>query len=87
MKDNKRIKYVIIIFVSIAYVVGIILGTILGMKIVYDKDKELINNQYIELDNSREVIDKLTQENNKLETILNNYTIEERKDGNSYEQY
>ena len=56
------------------------------MKIVYDKDKELINNQYIELDNSREVIDKLTQENNKLETILNNYTIEERKECNSYEQ-
>ena len=83
MKVDKRI----IIFISIAYVVGIILGTILGMKIVYDKDKELIHNQYIELDNSREVIDKLTQENNKLETILNNYTIEERKDGNSYEQY
>lgn len=82
MKEDKRI----IIFISIAYVVGIILGTILGMKIVYDKDKELINNQYIELDNSREVIDKLTQENNKLETILNNYTIEERKEGNSYEQ-
>ena len=82
MKEYKRA----IIFISIAYVVGIILGTILGMKIVYDKDKELINNQYIELDNSREVIDKLTQENNKLETILNNYTIEERKDCNSYEQ-
>ena len=82
MKEYKRA----IIFISIAYVVGIILGTILGMKIVYDKDKELINNQYIELDNSREVIDKLTQENNKLETILNNYTIEERKECNSYEQ-
>lgn len=82
MKEDKKI----IIFISIAYLVGIILGTILGMKIVYDKDKELINNQYIELDNSREVIDKLTQENNKLETILNNYTIEERKKGNQYEQ-
>ena len=86
MKDNKKIIRMIIIFVSIVYVVGIILGTILGMKIVYDKDKELINSQYIELDNSREVIDKLTQENNKLETILNNYTIEERKEGNSYAQ-
>lgn len=82
MKEDKKI----IIFISIAYLVGIILGTILGMKIVYDKDKELINNQYIELDNSKEVIDKLTQENNKLETILNNYTIEERKKGNQYEQ-
>lgn len=82
MKEDKKI----IIFISIAYLVGIILGTILGMKIVYDKDKELINNQYMELDNSKEVIDKLTQENNKLETILNNYTIEERKKGNQYEQ-
>ena len=81
MKEDKRI----IIFISIAYVVGIILGTILGMMIAYDKDKELINNQYIELDNSKEVIYKLTQENNKLETILNNYTIEERKEGNQYE--
>lgn len=82
MKEDKKI----IIFICIAYVVWIILGTILGMIIAYDKDKELINNQYIELDNSREVIDKLTQENNKLETILNNYTIEERKKGNQYEQ-
>lgn len=82
MKEDKRI----IIFISIAYVVGIILGTILGMMIAYNIDKELINNQYIELDNSREVIDKLTQENNKLETILNNYTIEERKGDNSHEQ-
>lgn len=86
MKDNKKIIRMIIIFVSIAYVVGIILGTILGLMIAYDRDKELIHNQYIELDNSKEVIDKLTQENNKLETILNNYTIEERKEGNSYEQ-
>lgn len=86
MKEDKRIKYVIIIFVSIVYAVGIMLGTILGMMIAYDKDKKLINNQYIELDNSREVIDKLTQENNKLETILNNYTIEERKKVNLYEQ-
>lgn len=86
MKDNKKIIRMIIIFVSVVYVVGIMLGTILGMMIAYDKDKELINNQYIELDNSREVVDKLTQENNKLETILNNYTIKERKDGNSYEQ-
>ena len=78
MKEDKRIKYVIIIFVSIVYVIGIMLGTILGMMIAYDKDKELINNQYIELDNSREVIDKLTQENNKLETILNDYMTIQR---------
>lgn len=70
MEEDKRA----IIFIIIAYVIGIILGIILGMRIVYDKDKELINNQYIELDNSREIIDKLTQEKNKLETILNNYT-------------
>ena len=38
---------------------------------VSKKEKELINNQYIELDNSREVIDKLTQENNKQVQILN----------------
>ena len=82
MKEDKKI----IIFISIAYLVGIILGTILGLMIAYDRDKELIHNQYIELDNSKEVIDKLTQENNKLETILNNYTIEERKEANSYKQ-
>ena len=82
MKEDKKI----IIFISIAYLVGIILGTILGLMIAYDRDKELIHNQYIELDNSKEVIDKLTQENNKLETILNNYTIEERKKGSQYEQ-
>lgn len=77
MKHIKTIVYVLIAF---------LLGLMLAITIIHNKNKELINNQYIELDNSREVIDKLTQENNKLETILNNYTIEERKECNSYAQ-
>ncbi len=77
MKHIKTIVYMLVTF---------LLGLMLAITITHDKDKELINNQYIELDNSREVIDKLTQENERLKTILNNYTIEERKGDNSHEQ-
>lgn len=77
MKHIKTIVYVLIAF---------LLGLMLAITIIHNKNKELINNQYIELDNSREVIDKLTQENERLKTILNNYTIDERKGDNSHEQ-
>lgn len=77
MKHIKTIVYMLVTF---------LLGLMLAITITHDKDKELINNQYIELDNSREVIDKLTQENERLKTILNNYTIEERKESNQYER-
>lgn len=77
MKHIKTIVYMLVTF---------LLGLMLAITITHDKDKELINNQYIELDNSREVIDKLTQENERLKTILNNYTIDERKGDNSHEQ-
>lgn len=62
------------------------LGGLLGIITLKNKTEETINNLYIELDNEREKVDILTQENNVLESILNNYTIEERKEGNSYEQ-
>lgn len=83
MKKTKLIRNVAVILTMIFLFMS---GTLLGIAITYNKNKELINNQYIELDNSREVIDKLTQENERLKTILNNYTIEERKEGNQYAQ-
>lgn len=55
------------------------LGGLLGIITLKNKTEETINNLYIELDSEKEKVDILTQENNKLETILNNYTIEERR--------
>ena len=55
------------------------LGGLLGIITLKNKTEETINNLYIELDNEKEKVDILTQENNVLESILNNYTIEERR--------
>lgn len=55
------------------------LGGLLGIITLKNKTDETINNLYIELDNEKEKVDILTQENNVLESILNNYTIEERR--------
>ena len=55
------------------------LGGLLGIITLKNKTEETINNLYIELDNEKEKVDILIQENNVLESILNNYTIEERR--------
>lgn len=49
----------------------------LAMNITY-RDKE-INKLQVELDDKKEVVYRLQQEKEELETRLNNYTIEERK--------
>ena len=55
------------------------LGGLLGIITLKNKTEETINNLYIELDNEKEKVDILIQENNVLESILNNYTIGERR--------
>ena len=79
-------KYLKIILTAEIMLVLLTLGGLLGIITLKNKTDETINNLYIELDNEKEKVDILTQENNVLESILNNYTIEERKEGNSYEQ-
>lgn len=73
MKISKRIL-LIEILIFIFY-----LGGILGIKIGIDSREDELNKVYIELDAEKEKNYQLELENNKLDTILNNYTIEERK--------
>lgn len=55
------------------------LGGILGIDIGIKRKEDELNKVYIELDAEKEKNYQLELENNKLNTILNNYTIEERK--------
>lgn len=73
MKILKRILFIEIL-IAILYSF-IILGLQLGKN--YKEDE--LTKTYIELDSEREKNYQLELENNKLNTILNNYTIEERK--------
>lgn len=48
------------------------LGGLLGIITLKNKTEETINNLYIELNNEKEKVDILTQENNMLNRIINN---------------
>lgn len=74
MKILKRIL-LIEILIAIFY-----LGGILGIDIGIKRKEDELNKVYIELDAEKEKNYQLELENNKLNTILNNYTIEERKE-------
>lgn len=74
MKILKRIL-LIEILIAIFY-----LGGIIGIEIGIDSREDELNKTYIELDAEKEKNYQLELENNKLNAILNNYTIEERKE-------
>lgn len=54
-------------------------GGVIGIDTAKDYKQEELTRTYIELDSEREKSYQLQLENNRLNTILNNYTIEERK--------
>ena len=56
-----------------------LLGGVLGINIAIENREQQITNLYIELDDEKEKNYQLDLENQKLKTILNNYTIQERK--------
>ena len=68
-------KILIIELLILIFDIGWILGINQGKK---DNQDELTNT-YIELDSEKEKSYQLELENQKLNTILNNYTIQERK--------
>ena len=72
---NLKWKILIIELLILIFDIGWVLGINQGKK---DNQDELINT-YIELDSEKEKSYQLELENQKLNTILNNYTIEERK--------
>ena len=73
MKIIKRILLIELLFAIFLF--GGVIGIDTGKK--YKKDE--LNRAYIDLDNEREKSYQLNLENKKLNTIINNYTIEERK--------
>lgn len=68
-------KILIIELLILIFDIGWVLGINQGKK---DNQDELINT-YIELDSEKEKSYQLELENKRLNTILDNYTIQERK--------
>ena len=54
-------------------------GGVIGVNTGKDYKQDELNRAYIELDSEKEKSYQLNLENKKLNTILDNYTIEERK--------
>lgn len=65
-------KYLKIILTAEIMLAILTLGGLLGIITLKNKTEETINNLYIELDNEKEKVDILIQENNMLNRIINN---------------
>ena len=65
-------KYLKIILIAEIILAILTLGGLLGIITLKNKTEETINNLYIELDNEKEKVDILIQENNMLNRIINN---------------
>lgn len=65
-------KYLKIILIAETMLAILTLGGLLGIITLKNKTEETINNLYIELDNEKEKVDILIQENNMLNRIINN---------------
>lgn len=76
-KTEKSIKTAFIIL--ILFLLGMYIGVAINYMELQNKEKEIREYQ-VEIDSKNQVIDTLKEEKNKLEIILNNYTIKERKE-------
>ena len=65
-------KYLKIILIAEIMLAMLTLGGLLGIITLKNKTEDTINNLYIELDNEKEKVDVLIQENNMLNRIINN---------------
>ena len=54
-------------------------GGILGINTQKNYKKQELINTYIQLEDEQDKVDRLNQENQRLNSILNNYTIQERR--------
>ena len=55
------------------------IGVAINYMELQNKEKEIREYQ-VEIDSKKQAIDTLNEDKNKLKIILNNYTIQERKD-------
>ena len=73
----KILKKILLIEILIAI---LYLFMLLGLQIGINYRENELTKAYIELDNEKEKSYQLEKENERLKTILNNYTIEERRE-------
>ena len=73
MKILKRILLIELLFAIFLF------GGVIGIDTGKNYKQDELTRTYIELDSEKEKSYQLELENQKLNTILNNYTIEERK--------
>lgn len=76
-KTEKNIKTAFIILVM--FLLGMYIGVAINYMELQNKEQEIREYQ-VEVDSKDEVINRLNKEKNELESKLNNYTIQERKD-------
>ena len=75
-KKEKKIKTAFIILV--VFLLGLYIGVAINYMELQNKEKEIREYQ-VEIDSKNQAIDTLNKDKNELEIILNNHTIEERK--------
>ena len=76
-KTEKKIKTAFIILV--VFLIGMYIGVAINYMELQNKEQKIREYQ-VEVDSKDEVINRLNKEKNELESKLNNYTIQGRKD-------
>ena len=75
-ETEKKIKTAIIIL--IVFLLGLYIGLAINYMELQNKEQQIREYQ-VEIDDKKQTLDRVIQEKEDLETILNNYTIEERR--------
>lgn len=76
-ETENKIKTALIILVM--FLAGMYIGLAINYMELQNKEQEIREYQ-VEIDSKNQSIDTLNKDKNELEIILNNYTIEERKE-------
>lgn len=80
-ETETKIKTAFIILTT--FLIGMYIGVAIDYLELQNKE-EKINTLEVELDDKKEVITRLEKEKSNLETKLNNYTLEKRKNINGF---
>ena len=75
-ETEKKIKTAFIILLT--FLIGMYIGLAINYMELQNKEKEIREYQ-VEVDSQKQTLDRVIQEKEDLETILNNYTINERR--------
>lgn len=75
-ETENKIKTAFIILVM--FLLGLFIGVAINYMELQNKEQQIREYQ-VEIDDKKQTLDRVIQEKEDLETILNNYTIEERR--------